>query len=43
VPEWHWRILDKRMEAYRANPEEGRPWEEVYKDLQRKFQHPPPR
>jgi putative addiction module component (TIGR02574 family) len=38
VPEWHRRILDKRMEAYRANPEEGRPWEEVYEDLQRKLQ-----
>ena len=38
VPEWHWRILDERMEAYRANPEEGRPWEEVYEDLQRKLQ-----
>jgi putative addiction module component (TIGR02574 family) len=38
VPEWHRRILDERMEAYRANPEEGRPWEEVYEDLQRKLQ-----
>ena len=38
VPEWHRRILDERMEAYRANPEEGRPWEEVYEDLQRKIQ-----
>ena len=38
VPEWHLRILDERMEAYRANPEEGSPWEEVYEDLQRKLQ-----
>jgi putative addiction module component (TIGR02574 family) len=38
VPEWHWRILDERLEAYRANPEEGRPWQEVYEDLQRKLQ-----
>ena len=38
VPEWHRRILDERMEAYRANPGEGRLWEEVYEDLQRKLQ-----
>ena len=37
VPEWHRRILDERMEAYRANPEEGRPWEAVYEDLRRKL------
>jgi putative addiction module component (TIGR02574 family) len=38
VPEWHRHILDERMEAYRANPEEGRPWEEVYEGLQHKLQ-----
>lgn len=38
VPEWHRRILDERMEAYQANPEEGRPWEEVYEGLRRRLQ-----
>ena len=38
VPEWHWPILDERLEAYRSNPDEGRPWEDVYEDLQRKLQ-----
>lgn len=38
VPEWHWHILDERLNAYEANPGEGRPWEEVYEDLQRKLQ-----
>lgn len=38
VPEWHRRILDERMEAYQANPEEGRPWEEIYEDLQQRLQ-----
>jgi putative addiction module component (TIGR02574 family) len=33
VPEWHREILAERMEAYRANPEQGRSWEEVEAEL----------
>ena len=33
VPGWHREILEKRLEAYQANPSEGRPWEEVRDEL----------
>lgn len=29
VPREHKRILDERLDAYRANPHAGRPWSEV--------------
>jgi putative addiction module component (TIGR02574 family) len=29
VPEWHKQELEKRLEAYHANPHEGSPWQEV--------------
>lgn len=29
LPESHKRILDERLEAYRADPRAGRPWNEV--------------
>jgi putative addiction module component (TIGR02574 family) len=31
IPEWHKQELEKRLEAYHANPHEGSPWEEVKK------------
>ena len=37
VPDWHRRILDERLAEYRANPEEGEPWEDVYADLLKKL------
>jgi putative addiction module component (TIGR02574 family) len=33
VPEWHKKELDKRLEAYHANPREGSPWKEVKKRI----------
>lgn len=33
VPEYHRRILDERLDAYRANPKPGRPWSEVREEL----------
>lgn len=33
VPEWHQEILASRVAAYEADPDEGRPWEEVEADL----------
>ena len=27
------KILDKRLKAYHRNPDEGSPWEEVYKRI----------
>jgi putative addiction module component (TIGR02574 family) len=38
VPDWHREVLEERLEAYRANPSEGRPWEEIYNELQDKLQ-----
>jgi len=33
VPDNHRRILDERLDAYRANPQTGRPWTEVREEL----------
>ena len=33
VPEWHREILDERLAECQANPEAGRPWEQVEADL----------
>jgi putative addiction module component (TIGR02574 family) len=38
VPDWHRELLEERLEAYRANPNEGRSWEEVRNELQDKLQ-----
>ncbi len=35
VPEWHIRELEKRLEAYHANPNEGSPWKDVIKRIVR--------
>lgn len=29
VPDWHRRIIRERVEAYRTNPTDGRPWADV--------------
>ncbi len=33
VPEWHKEELEKRLDAYHANPSEGSPWGEVKKRI----------
>ncbi len=33
IPEWHKKELEKRLEAYHANPNEGSPWEDVKKRI----------
>jgi putative addiction module component (TIGR02574 family) len=33
IPEWHKQELEKRLEAYHANPDEGSPWHEVKKRI----------
>ena len=33
IPEWHKRELEKRLEAYHANPNEGSPWQDVRKRM----------
>ena len=37
VPDSHKAILDVRLAAYEANPEQGRPWSEVREDLLKKL------
>ncbi len=32
-PESHRQLLDQALEEYRADPEEGRPWDEVRDEL----------
>ena len=33
VPDWHRAVLHERFADYQANPDQGRPWEEVEADL----------
>jgi len=33
VPAWHKEVLAERLASYRANPTEGRPWEEFEQEL----------
>jgi putative addiction module component (TIGR02574 family) len=33
IPEWHKQELEKRLQAYHANPDEGSPWQEVKKRI----------
>jgi putative addiction module component (TIGR02574 family) len=35
--DWQRRILDDRMAAHRAAPEEARPWEEVFDRLEQRL------
>lgn len=37
VPNGHRHVLDERLDAYRANPGAGRPWNEVRDELRRKL------
>lgn len=33
VPESHKQILDQRLKAFEASPDQGRPWSEVREEL----------
>jgi putative addiction module component (TIGR02574 family) len=39
IPEHHRRILDERLDAYRANPQGGRLWSEVRDELLTKLRN----
>lgn len=39
VPDSHKQILDRRLDAYQANPHAGRPWNEVREDLLSKLRN----
>jgi len=36
VPDWHREILEERLTDLEANPDAGRPWEQVRADLLKK-------
>lgn len=33
VPDWHRRIIQERLESYRADPTAGRPWVDVRTEI----------
>ncbi|HEX8459816.1 MAG TPA: addiction module protein [Segetibacter sp.] len=33
IPDWHYQILEERLEMYRSIPNAGRSWQEVKNDL----------
>ena len=37
VPDWHRQVLAERLAAYRANPSEGKPWEEVEEEIRQEL------
>jgi putative addiction module component (TIGR02574 family) len=41
VPEWHKQIISERLAAYRANPNEGRTWEQIRTDLEQRLTKKP--
>lgn len=40
IPEWQTELLRERLEAYRSDPVEGRPWGEVKAELESKYLAP---
>lgn len=42
VPDWHRQVLDARLAASRADPQEGKPWEEVREEVLRKLRNRSP-
>jgi putative addiction module component (TIGR02574 family) len=37
VPQWHREVLNARLADYEANPDAGRPWDEVEADLRKRL------
>ena len=37
VPDWHRQVLEERLAAYQANPNEGRAWEDFEEELLEKL------
>jgi putative addiction module component (TIGR02574 family) len=37
VPAWHREILDARLAEHEADPDAGRPWDEVEADLRKRL------
>ncbi len=41
VPNWHLRVLDERLEAYRTEPEQGKTWEQVREEVRGRLRGQP--
>ncbi len=39
IPESHKRVLDQRLAAYEANPNQGKPWGQVRDNILKKLQN----
>lgn len=37
IPDWHKKILDERLEDYRKNPDNNMDFNEVLKDIRKKY------
>ena len=37
IPESHREVIRQRLAEHRANPDDGRPWSEVRRDMERKL------
>lgn len=37
IPDWHRRIIQDRLESYRADPTAGRPWVDVRTEIEAKL------
>ena len=35
VPDWHHKVIVERLQEYQASPDEGKPWKEVRKQVDR--------
>jgi len=40
VPDWHRRVLDERLEAYRSDLGQGKSWEQVREEVRRRLRGP---
>ena len=36
IPEWHYQILEERLEKYKTDPNSGRSWQEVRERITKK-------
>jgi hypothetical protein len=37
VPDWHWQVIQDRLDAHRIDPGAARPWEEVREEITEKL------
>ncbi len=40
VPDWHRKVIEERLQEYRAAPDEGKSWKEVREQVERALREP---